>query len=204
MVRVPPTGPGEPLLGFVEGPAEGWELRGTEFVDGRPAHVVERTDGDGVLETTQTLWIDAATFLPRKHAARLALDDVAVGGNETVYADFGSPVDVRPPAAALLPTPTPEPLPETSGGSVEIVSRDIYFEPNEVSIPANEDVVVVLPNEGVTGHNFSIDELGVSVDVAWGTTERIVLNTPPGVYEFYCDVPGHKQAGQVGTLTVGD
>ena len=24
----------------------------------------------------------------------------------------------------------------------------------------------------------------------------------PGTYEYYCNVPGHKQAGMVGTLTV--
>ncbi|HEX5993378.1 MAG TPA: cupredoxin domain-containing protein [Thermomicrobiales bacterium] len=87
--------------------------------------------------------------------------------------------------------------------AVEVVSHDIFFEPDEVSIPAETDVTVQLPNEGVTLHNFSIDELGISVDIAPGASEETVINAPAGEYEFYCNVPGHKQAGMVGTLTVG-
>jgi uncharacterized cupredoxin-like copper-binding protein len=89
------------------------------------------------------------------------------------------------------------------GESVEVVSHDIFFEPAELSIPADSDVTVQLPNEGVTPHNFSIDELGISVDIAPGATEETVINAPAGEYEYYCNVPGHKQAGMVGTLTVG-
>ena len=35
-----------------------------------------------------------------------------------------------------------------------VESYDIYFEPSELSIPADTDVTVSLPNEGVTPHNF--------------------------------------------------
>jgi uncharacterized cupredoxin-like copper-binding protein len=90
----------------------------------------------------------------------------------------------------------------TASAPVEVVSHDIFFEPKELSIPANTDVVVSLPNEGVTMHDFSIDQLGISVDIQPGATEQTVINAPPGTYEYYCNVPGHKQAGMVGTLTV--
>jgi uncharacterized cupredoxin-like copper-binding protein len=94
---------------------------------------------------------------------------------------------------------------EQAGGAeaMEVVSHDIFFEPDTLSIPADTDVTVRLPNEGVTPHNFSIDELGISVDIAPGATEETVINAPAGEYEYYCNVPGHKQAGMVGTLTVG-
>jgi len=72
-----------------------------------------------------------------------------------------------------------------------------------LSIPANTDVTVQVPNKGAAAHNFSIDALGISVDIAPGATEEVVINAPAGSYEYYCDVPGHKQAGMVGTLTVG-
>jgi uncharacterized cupredoxin-like copper-binding protein/mono/diheme cytochrome c family protein len=81
-----------------------------------------------------------------------------------------------------------------------ITSFDIYFEPKEVAIPANTDVTFTLPNDGVTAHNFSIDALNISIDQAPGSTEEVVINAPPGSYEYYCNVPGHKQAGMVGTL----
>ncbi|MDF2762925.1 MAG: halocyanin precursor-like protein, partial [Thermomicrobiales bacterium] len=85
---------------------------------------------------------------------------------------------------------------------VTVESYDIYFEPSELSIPADTEVTVSLPNEGVTLHNFSIDELGISVDIAPGATEETVINAPAGEYEYYCNVPGHKPAGMLGTLTV--
>src|SRR5215210_3027967 len=57
------------------------------------------------------------------------------------------------------------PAPAAAGASqtVDIVAYDIYFEPKEVTIPANTDVTVMLPNDGVAAHNFSIDELGVDI-----------------------------------------
>jgi uncharacterized cupredoxin-like copper-binding protein len=90
----------------------------------------------------------------------------------------------------------------SAGEAVAVESYDIYFEPSELSIPANTDVTVSLPNDGATLHNFSIDELGISVDIAPGATEETVINAPAGTYEYYCNVPGHKPAGMVGTLTV--
>jgi len=89
-----------------------------------------------------------------------------------------------------------------AGQTTEVTSQDIFFEPKELSIPANTDVTVSLPNKGTTAHNFSIDELGISVDIAPGATEQTVINAPAGTYEYYCNVPGHKPAGMVGTLTV--
>ncbi len=88
--------------------------------------------------------------------------------------------------------------------TVEVVSHDISFEPKDVTIPANTDVKFVLPNEGAAAHNFSIDALNISEDLAPGETKEIVINAPAGTYEFYCNVPGHKEAGMVGTLTVSE
>ena len=96
-----------------------------------------------------------------------------------------------------------EPAAEAGPGSAQVVtSFDIFFEPQEVTIPANTDVTFDLPNDGVTMHNFSIDQLGISVDIQPGATEQTVINAPPGTYEYYCNVPGHKEAGMVGTLIV--
>jgi plastocyanin len=79
---------------------------------------------------------------------------------------------------------------------------DIAFQPDSLTIPANTDVTVSLPNTGAALHNFSVDELGISVDVAPGDTGSATINAAAGTYEFYCNVPGHKEAGMLGTLTV--
>lgn len=83
-----------------------------------------------------------------------------------------------------------------------VTSFDIYFEPKEVAIPADTDVTFNLPNDGAAPHNFSIDELNISVDQAPGATEQVVINAPAGTYEYYCNVPGHREAGMAGTLIV--
>jgi uncharacterized cupredoxin-like copper-binding protein len=54
----------------------------------------------------------------------------------------------------------------------------------------------------VTLHNFSIGGLDIDVDIKPGASEETVINAPAGEYEDYCNVPGHKEAGMVGTLIV--
>ena len=66
-----------------------------------------------------------------------------------------TPVPSETPAAAATETPTAG---EAAATEVTIGSYDIYFDPNEVTIPANTDVTIILPNNGVTLHNFSITD----------------------------------------------
>jgi uncharacterized cupredoxin-like copper-binding protein/mono/diheme cytochrome c family protein len=105
------------------------------------------------------------------------------------------------PGTAATPAGAAAPAGEAAK-PVEIVAHDIYFDPKEVTIPANTDVTISLPNQGAAPHTFSIDALKISVDLPPGETKSVVVNAPPGTYEYYCDVPGHKEAGMVGTLTV--
>jgi uncharacterized cupredoxin-like copper-binding protein len=100
-------------------------------------------------------------------------------------------------------TTAPAGTPATaSGASATVESYDIYFEPKQLTIPAGTDVTVTLPNEGVTLHNLSIDALAISVDIDPGETKTVTINAPAGSYEYYCNVPGHKEAGMIGMLTV--
>jgi heme/copper-type cytochrome/quinol oxidase subunit 2 len=79
-------------------------------------------------------------------------------------------------AAAISPAGTPS---TAAGGADAIIeSYDIYFEPRELTIPAGTEVMLTLPNEGVTLHNFSIDALGISVDIGPGATEEAVISAP--------------------------
>ena len=82
----------------------------------------------------------------------------------------------RYPAAGATPAIAGDET-TTAATAIDVV-MDIYFEPSEVTIPANTDVTVNLPNEGVTPHNFSIDALGIDVDIAPGATEQVVINAP--------------------------
>jgi len=127
----------------------------------------------------------------------LTVSEDAAAPPAGVATPAGSPSAPAAPAAA-----SPEAAGAAAAQSVEVVAYDIYFEPKEVTIPANTDVTVMLPNDGAAPHNFSIDELGIDIDIAPGETQETVINAPAGEYEFYCNVPGHKEAGMVGTLIV--
>lgn len=80
---------------------------------------------------------------------------------------------------------------------------DIAFSPDTITIPADTDVTINLPNNGVALHDFNIDELDIHTeDVPGGGSTSVTINAPAGTYEFYCSIPGHLEAGMIGTLIV--
>ena len=52
--------------------------------------------------------------------------------------------------------------------------------------------------------NFTADALGIKVDIQPGSTATVQIpaDAQPGTYDFICSIPGHAEAGMVGTLTV--
>lgn len=90
-----------------------------------------------------------------------------------------------------------------SEGVVEVLGTDaLAFEPEELTATGGEVTVELTSGEGVL-HTFAIDETDdVVVEAAAGATATGTVNLEPGEYTFYCDVPGHREAGMEGTLTV--
>jgi plastocyanin len=68
-------------------------------------------------------------------------------------------------------------------------------------------VTVSMANVSGVSHNVAIQPgtsgpvLGATPIQAKGTAS-ITVNLKPGTYTFFCQVPGHRQAGMQGTLTV--
>jgi cyclophilin family peptidyl-prolyl cis-trans isomerase/uncharacterized cupredoxin-like copper-binding protein len=108
------------------------------------------------------------------------------------------------PAGTVEAAPTVS-LPPTEVTVIELHAKDIAFVPTELTIEAaDEPVTIRMLNTGAALHDFSIDALDISVSANPGETVDIVIpaGTAPGVYDFYCNVPGHKEAGMVGKLIV--
>lgn len=92
-----------------------------------------------------------------------------------------------------------------SAQAIEVQALDTFaFDPNTLTAQVGQAVTVNLKNAGVLEHNLVIDELNVSAGPIQGGQSSEVTFTPSaaGSFSYYCNVPGHREAGMVGTLTV--
>ncbi len=77
------------------------------------------------------------------------------------------------------------------------------FGQKEIRLKVGETVTIVLDNNDHYAHSFDTDDLDVHVAMPANRQATATFTaTEPGVFEFYCDIPGHTQAGMVGTLIV--
>jgi plastocyanin len=66
-------------------------------------------------------------------------------------------------------------------------------------------VTIEMENPSSVPHNVSIEGRGVDEEgrtVEQGGTSTVTADLRPGEYDFYCSVPGHREGGMEGTLTV--
>jgi uncharacterized cupredoxin-like copper-binding protein len=96
----------------------------------------------------------------------------------------------------------------TSGAHAVKLSADpsgaLKFDTKKLSAKAGT-VTVSMHNPAPLQHGIAVEGNGVDKDgkiVGQGATSVLALQLKAGTYTFYCPVPGHRQAGMQGTLTV--
>lgn len=103
---------------------------------------------------------------------------------------------------------TPVAPTEPAGQNLIVGALDAFtFDPATLTAKVGEEVTVTLDNKGVLEHNFVITEFDVYLGpLAGGTKSAPGTFTPTaaGTYTYFCDVPGHREAGMEGTLTVSE
>jgi len=70
-------------------------------------------------------------------------------------------------------------------GDIKISTEDIEFSHENISAEAGE-VTVFVENKDTTLHTFTINELGVDLQLPSNSAERITFDASPGTYEFEC------------------
>ena len=87
---------------------------------------------------------------------------------------------------------------------VALEGGDLYFEPTQLSVEVGQSIS--LTNVGALPHNFAIEGYNdaAPVDMPNGQTVDwpVPADVAPGDYVFYCEIPGHREAGMVGNITI--
>jgi plastocyanin len=101
---------------------------------------------------------------------------------------------------------TPSPASGSSNLSLEANPEGaLKYNTTALSAKAGK-VSIAFANMSPVGHNVTVASSSGAVVGATptfsGSSKTLALNLKPGTYKFYCSVPGHRQAGMEGTLTV--
>jgi plastocyanin len=113
--------------------------------------------------------------------------------------------------ASSAPAPAPAPAASGGGGGASTQlklaadpSGQLKFDKASLSAKAG-NVTIAMDNPSSVPHGVAVEGNGVDKDgqvVNKGGKSTVTAKLKPGKYTFYCPVPGHRQAGMEGTLTV--
>ena len=161
----------------------------------------------------------------------IILGVILIGVTVWQFADFRAPERDEIPAPTKIQAPTGEPQstspsseapttgtepasPNEQGEQVVVAVTKITIEGDEFSFaPANISVTrgttveLTFKNIGKAPHNYSVTELGLATKtIGGGKTDVVTFVVPdtPGTisYTSFCSVPGHREAGMVGTIEI--
>jgi len=127
----------------------------------------------------------------------------ASGASTSTAAEAPSTPATSTPAATTPSAAAPVGSSTTVGLSADAQGR-LAYNTKQLSAKAG-NVTIKLANASALEHNVTIAQgttvLGATPTFAGGT-RVLTLKLKPGKYAFYCSVPGHRQGGMEGTLTV--
>lgn len=118
---------------------------------------------------------------------------------------------------AAGPEPDTSPIPPADGGTgdatvgddtevagdseVTVIGTEFAFDPDELIL--SPGAIITLDNQGLVIHNMEIEGVtGFLIEAQAGQSASGSIDVDPGEYVIFCSIPGHREAGMVGTLTV--
>jgi plastocyanin len=135
-----------------------------------------------------------ATSTPAKSTPTASTPAASTPAKKSPKATTGTPAPPSSPAAAATTTLK---LAANPAGQ-------LAFDTKQLSAKAGK-VTIDFSNASPVEHDVAVAQ-GTSVvgqtPVFTGGSKSVTLTLKPGTYTFYCTVPGHRQAGMEGTLTV--
>lgn len=97
-------------------------------------------------------------------------------------------------------------VPSNLSTDVVITASEFKFVPSSIQVSVGQKITFTLDNKGVVEHDISVPGIsGMRIHANAGQVASGEFTfDKPGVFDFICSIPGHKDAGMKGTLTVVD
>ncbi|MGA2321893.1 MAG: plastocyanin/azurin family copper-binding protein [Solirubrobacteraceae bacterium] len=112
-----------------------------------------------------------------------------------------------PKAARGTPAPGSSPAPAAAASKLKLAANPgglLSYDTKSLSAKAGT-VTITMENMSPLEHNVTVAQgskvLGATPTFKGGS-RAVTLSLKPGTYTFYCSVPGHRQAGMEGTLSI--
>ena len=150
---------------------------------------------------------------PVRHHAIAAFPTLALLAGVLAVSGCGSSsktsTSTTPAAPATSTTPsTPASAGGGAGHALSVSANpegQLKYSTSTLTAKAGK-VSITFTNTAPLSHNLTVAsssgaQLGAT-ETFQGGSKTLSLNLTPGVYKFFCTVPGHRAAGMEGTLTV--
>ena len=141
--------------------------------------------------------------------AALAAALLALAGCGSSSSSSSSSTAAEAPATSSASSSTPSPAGEAGGaeklGLEANPEGQLAYSTKSLTAKAGK-VSIDFENASPLPHNVTIESssgktVGATPTFSGGS-KTLSVELKPGTYKFYCSVPGHRQAGMEGTLTV--
>jgi plastocyanin len=87
--------------------------------------------------------------------------------------------------------------------TLDIKGGNFFFDPKNSDAPAGIDAVKLESEGGQHTLVFDGGKVpGFKLLASSGKSDELKVDLKPGKYTIYCDLPGHREAGMEGTITV--
>jgi plastocyanin len=91
------------------------------------------------------------------------------------------------------------------GGALTVSETEYALTPTDATVK-HGPVKIDVANDGKIVHTLNVEgpngDIELGKDLQAGQKGSFTANLPPGKYEWYCPIPGHKDLGMKGEITV--
>lgn len=94
--------------------------------------------------------------------------------------------------------------PSSEVKEVTIIGTEFFFSPSQITLKAGEKIKITFENQGGAPHNLVIDGFDVQTKIISKGQKDIIefIASRTGKFDFFCSVPGHREAGMKGMFKV--